>query len=73
MLIYAFFNYWTVNYCLGINDGAAAVVLASANVVKQKNLKPVARILGFAEVGVDPMSMGTGPIGAVTKLVRNCV
>ncbi|CAH1111864.1 unnamed protein product [Psylliodes chrysocephalus] len=54
----------------GINDGAAAVLLVSESVVKQQNLKPLARIVGFAEVGVDPLCMGIGPIGAVTKLLK---
>lgn len=53
----------------GINDGAAVVVLSSNREMKSRGLKPLARILGFAEIGVDPMSMGLGPIGAVTKLV----
>lgn len=45
------------------------VVLSSNVEMKARGLKPLARIVGFAEIGVDPMSMGLGPIGAVTKLV----
>ncbi|KAG5897815.1 hypothetical protein JTB14_011815 [Gonioctena quinquepunctata] len=54
----------------GINDGAAALILASESQVKEKKLKPLAKILAFAEVGVNPMCMGTGPIGAVTKVIK---
>lgn len=64
-----FFFFHFLFLVLGINDGAAAVLLVSESVVKQQNLKPLARIVGFAEVGVDPLCMGIGPIGAVTKLV----
>lgn len=45
------------------------VVLGSSSQVKSKGLKPLAKIINFAEVGVDPMLMGIGPIGAVNKLV----
>lgn len=51
----------------GINDGAAAVILASESAVQQHNLKPIARILSYARIGVDPAIMGTGPIEA-TKI-----
>nr|QNT17934.1 acetyl-CoA acetyltransferase cytosolic [Colaphellus bowringi] len=54
----------------GINDGAAALLLASESQVKSRNLKPLARILAFAEVGVEPMCMGTGPVGAVTNVLK---
>ena len=52
----------------GITDGAAAVVLASEDFVKQNKLKPLARILGVASAGVDPKFMGIGPVPAVHKL-----
>lgn len=52
----------------GITDGAAAVVLASANFVKQHNLKPLARIMAFTSVGVDPRIMGIGPVPALRKM-----
>ena len=48
----------------GINDGAAAVVLMSANEADSRGLKPLARIASWATVGVDPALMGTGPIPA---------
>ncbi len=52
----------------GITDGAAAVVLASENFVKQNNLKPLARILATTSAGVDPRTMGIGPVPAIHKL-----
>ena len=52
----------------GITDGAAAVVLASENFVKQSNLKPLARIMAFVSVGVDPRVMGIGPVPALRKM-----
>lgn len=54
----------------GINDGAAAVLLVSEKQLLEKKLTPLAKIVGFAEVGVDPMCMGTGPIGAVNNLLK---
>src|SRR5258706_5667709 len=48
----------------GINDGAAAVVLASAKKAKELGLKPIARIRAFASAGVDPKYMGMGPVPA---------
>jgi acetyl-CoA C-acetyltransferase len=52
----------------GITDGAAAVVVASEYFVKQNNLKPLARIAAVASAGVDPKTMGIGPIPALKKL-----
>jgi acetyl-CoA C-acetyltransferase len=52
----------------GITDGAAAVVLAGENFVKQNNLKPLARILAVTSAGVDPRIMGIGPVPAVRKM-----
>ncbi|HTS35389.1 MAG TPA: acetyl-CoA C-acetyltransferase [Candidatus Solibacter sp.] len=52
----------------GITDGAAAVVVASEYFVKQNNLKPLARILGVTSAGVDPKTMGIGPVPALKKL-----
>ncbi|XP_044257518.1 acetyl-CoA acetyltransferase, cytosolic [Tribolium madens] len=59
----------TAGNASGINDGAAALVLCSENQVKLKGLKPVARIVACAEVGIDPLCMGLGPIGAVNKVL----
>lgn len=48
-----------------INDGAAGVILASADAVKKYNLTPIARVSGFGQAGVDPNIMGIGPVEAV--------
>jgi len=52
----------------GITDGAAAVIVASEHFAKQNNLKPLARITAVASAGVDPRTMGIGPIPALKKL-----
>jgi acetyl-CoA C-acetyltransferase len=52
----------------GITDGAAAVVVASEYFVKQNHLKPLARIAAVASAGVDPKTMGIGPVPALQKL-----
>ncbi len=52
----------------GITDGAAAMVIASEHFVKQNNLKPLARISAVASAGVDPRTMGIGPVPALQKL-----
>ena len=52
------------------SDGAAFVMVMSENMVKQLNLKPVARMLGYAAAGVDPEIMGIGPVAAVPKALR---
>jgi len=52
----------------GITDGAAAVLVASEHFVKQNNLKPLARIAAVASAGVDPRTMGIGPVPALRKL-----
>jgi acetyl-CoA C-acetyltransferase len=52
----------------GITDGAAAVVVANEHFVKSNNLKPLARILAVTSVGVDPRTMGIGPVPALRKL-----
>jgi len=52
----------------GITDGAAAVIVAGEHFVKQNNLKPLARILAVTSAGVDPRTMGIGPVPAVRKL-----
>lgn len=55
----------TAGNASGINDGAAAVVLASQAAVDAGNLKPLARILGWGHAGVQPDRMGIGPVKAV--------
>jgi acetyl-CoA C-acetyltransferase len=52
----------------GITDGAAAMVVASEHFVTQNNLKPLARIVAVASAGVDPRTMGIGPVPALQKL-----
>ncbi|MBZ5646286.1 MAG: acetyl-CoA C-acetyltransferase [Acidobacteriia bacterium] len=60
----------TAGNASGITDGAAAVVVAGESLVKKHNLKPLARIVGAASAGVDPRTMGIGPVPAVRKLER---
>jgi acetyl-CoA C-acetyltransferase len=52
----------------GITDGGAARLLASADAAKARGLKPRAKILGWASAGVDPRTMGIGPVPAIQKL-----
>ena len=54
----------TAGNASGLNDGAAAVTLMNYKKSKDKNLKPIAKIVSWAESGVDPKLMGTGPIPA---------
>jgi acetyl-CoA C-acetyltransferase len=54
----------TAGNASGINDGAAAVVLASGEAVKRFGLTPIARLVGYAHAGVDPAFMGIGPVPA---------
>lgn len=54
----------TAGNASGINDGAAAVMLVSAEALKRYNLEPIARIVSYASAGVDPSIMGTGPVPA---------
>lgn len=55
----------------GINDGAASLLIASEEWAKSKNFKPLAKILGYANVGCDPKLMGLGPIFAIPKALQN--
>lgn len=52
----------------GITDGAAAVIIAGEQFLKRNNLKPLARIAAVTSVGVDPRTMGIGPVPALRKL-----
>jgi 3-oxoadipyl-CoA thiolase len=54
----------------GINDGAAALLLASEAAIKRFNLEPMARIIGMAVAGVDPSIMGIGPVPASYKALQ---
>ncbi len=60
----------TAGNASGINDGAAAVVLMSAEEAARRRLKPLARIVSWAHAGVDPAIMGTGPIPASRKALE---
>lgn len=53
-----------------ISDGAAALLLTNADFAADRNLKPLARIIASALVGVDPSFMGYGPVGAVKKVLK---
>ena len=54
----------------GLNDAAAATVLMSEEKAKEMGLKPLAKILGYAIVGVDPFYMGIGPVPATQQVLR---
>jgi len=60
----------TAGNASGINDGAAAVTLMSAAEASTRGLKPLARIVSWAQAGVDPAIMGTGPIPATRRALE---
>lgn len=60
----------TAGNASGINDGAAAVVLASGKAVEEHGLKPMAKILGWGHAGVEPGVMGLGPVKAVPVALK---
>ncbi|BDH61709.1 acetyl-CoA acetyltransferase [Lysinibacillus sp. PLM2] len=60
----------TAGNASGINDGAAAVVVASEEAVRQYNLKPLSKIVAWAVAGVDPNIMGIGPVPAIQKVLN---
>ena len=60
----------TAGNASGINDGAAAVVLMSAEEAKKRGIKPLAKVKAWATAGVDPAIMGTGPIPASRKALE---
>jgi len=59
----------TAGNASGVNDGAAAMILASGAAVARFGLKPLARVAGYASVGLAPRVMGLGPVPAVRKLL----
>jgi len=61
----------TAGNASGINDGACVVLLASAAAVWRHGLTPIARIRGMASAGVDPRTMGIGPVAAIGKLLAH--
>jgi 3-oxoadipyl-CoA thiolase len=60
----------TAGNASGVNDGAAALIVASAKAAEAHGLEPIARVLGYATAGVAPRVMGVGPIPAVGKLTE---
>ncbi len=60
----------TAGNASGVNDGAAALILASAAAAQKYHLTPMARVLGLASAGVPPRIMGIGPVPAVQKLLE---
>jgi acetyl-CoA acetyltransferase family protein len=60
----------TAGNASGLNDGAAATIIASEEAVKKYNLNPLARILSSAVVGVEPRIMGIGPVEATNKALE---
>jgi 3-oxoadipyl-CoA thiolase len=62
----------TAGNASGVNDGACAMIVASADAVRQHGLVPRARVVGYAVAGVPPRSMGLGPVPATQKLLQRC-
>lgn len=60
----------TAGNASGVNDGAAALLLASEQAVQQHDLRPLARVVGVATAGVPPRVMGIGPVPAVQRLLQ---
>ncbi|QGP80393.1 beta-ketothiolase BktB [Sphingobium sp. CAP-1] len=60
----------TAGNASGINDGAAAVLLASESAVKAQGLKPMARLVAYGHAGVDPAYMGIGPVPATRRALE---
>ncbi len=60
----------TAGNASGLNDGAAALILAEAGRAKALRLTPMARLVGYAHAGVDPAYMGIGPVPAVRKVLE---
>ncbi|WP_223531689.1 acetyl-CoA C-acyltransferase family protein [Pseudomonas sp. BF-R-30] len=60
----------TAGNASGLNDGAAALVMASGNAVQANNLKPLARLVSYAHAGVEPELMGLGPIPATRLALK---
>ncbi len=60
----------TAGNAAGLNDGAAAMLLASEQAVKKYGLKPIAKVISMAVAGVDPAIMGIGPVPATQKALK---
>lgn len=61
----------TAGNASGINDGASFLLLASEEALNQNGLKPLARIVGVGQGGVDPQIMGMGPVPAIANALKN--
>ncbi len=61
----------TAGNASGINDGAVAILLATPKAAEKRGLKPMARIIGMAVAGVDPLYMGMGPVPATQRALAN--
>jgi acetyl-CoA C-acetyltransferase len=55
----------------GVTDGASSMLVASRRAVEKHGIKPMARIIGYSQAGVDPKIMGIGPVPATQKLLRD--
>jgi acetyl-CoA C-acetyltransferase len=55
----------------GVTDGAASMLVASLTAVRHHNLQPMARVVGYAQAGVDPKVMGIGPVPATKALLKD--
>lgn len=60
----------TAGNASGLNDGSAAILLAGENAIKTYNLKPLARIVSSAVVGIEPRIMGLGPVEAANQAIK---
>ena len=60
----------TVGNASGVNDGAAALIIASETIATKQQLSPVARVIGMSTAGVEPRIMGYGPVPATQKLLE---
>ena len=55
----------------GINDGAGAMVMTTADYAKQRGLSPIGRLVGYGVAGVDPKIMGIGPVNAINNALKH--
>ncbi|HET7707342.1 MAG TPA: thiolase family protein [Thermoanaerobaculia bacterium] len=55
----------------GVTDGAASMLVASLSAIRHHNLQPMARVVGYAQAGVDPKIMGIGPVPATQRLLKD--
>ena len=62
----------TAGNASGINDGAAAIILASGEAVEKYGLKPLAKLVSWGQGGVDPTIMGVGPVAATKNAMEKC-